>query len=1106
MQKKLANILFSTRLTGTLFIVYAVAMIIGTFLDSGQETSPTPFTRHYIYNAWWFETIMVLFVINFIGNIFRYRLLKKEKWATLTLHLAFIFIFIGAGITRYIGFEGWMPIREGATENTYLTRDIYLTAFIDGSLVVDGQQQRRVVQERVDFSERLDNDLELNSEYNGTPVTIEVKQFVKDAELDIIPDDIGESYLKLVEAGDEGSHSHYIKDGDDELIHNVVFTLNNPKSGAINITTTDDNIFIESPFEGDYLTMATKATGKLAKDSIQPLALRSRYQIGNMAIVFPKPVVQGTFGVVKKSQLLRSREDGVVVDVTANGETKTVNLLGGQYVNGRFEQVKVGGLDVAVKYGSIVKELPFSIKLNDFSAERYPGTEDNFSAFSSDVTVIKPNQEPFDYSIFMNHVLDEEGYRFFQSSFFPDEKGTKLSVNHDQWGTWVTYFGYMLLYFGLMSILFSKGTRFADLRRVLKKIKDKKAKLLTVLLLCFGMFGFSQEHSEGDGHDHSAPTQQEHFEGDGHDHSDNADIKTEKPSKAKIDSVIRANIIPKAHSDQFGELVIQDYSGRMMPMNTYASEVLRKLSKRDHYEEFDANQVLLSMQESPLFWYNVPIIYLAKRKGDSIRNIIGVSKDQKYVAITDFLTEDGRNKLGPYLEEAYTTDTPNGFQKEFKEAYDRMSLLFNTLDGRSIKIFPIPDDEGNMWISPVEYKEDYREQIKDTLYGKFIENSFGFYLGELYKAKQSGDYKLANRLLAGFKSSQAEVGSEVMISDDKIKAEILYNKYDIFKKLFSWYMYAGALLFVVLIVQIFSSKSKIVDISVKVLGGVIIGLFLLHTAGLVIRWYISGHAPWSDAYESMIYVAWATMLFGLLLSKESSSSSGTTSIFYNLLGGKNKSYLTIAAGAFVTAMILMVAHWNWMDPTIANLSPVLDSYWLMIHVAVIVASYGPFTLGMILGFTVLLLMIFTTEKNKEKMLLNIRELTVINEMALTVGLVMLAIGNFLGGMWANESWGRYWGWDPKETWALISIMLYAFVIHMRLIPGLRGRYGFNLASIIAFASILFTYFGVNFYLSGLHSYQSGQQILSYQYIAIAIGFVAIIGVLAYRKYAKYYKK
>ncbi|MGB3607748.1 cytochrome c biogenesis protein CcsA, partial [Psychroserpens sp.] len=664
-----------------------------------------------------------------------------------------------------------------------------------------------------------------------------------------------------------------------------------------------------------------------------------------------------------------------------------------------------------------------------------------------------------------------------------------------------TYFGYILLYFAMMAILFAKGTRFADLKRSLEKVKSKKAKILSVLMLCFGLIGFSQEHAEHDGHDHgqeshvhaeddshnhgaTAPAQ-EHFDGDGHDHKP-AEVAFTRPTKKQIDSVIKANIIPKSHADKFGELVIQDYSGRMMPVNTFASEILRKLSKRDHYEEFDANQVLLSMQESPLFWYNVPIIYLEKRKGDSIRHIIGVDESEKYFSITDFLTDDGRNKLGPYLKDAYAAKVPNGYQMQLKGVYDRMSLLFGTLDGRSMKIFPVPDDEVNTWISPVEYREDYKTKIKDTLYGKFIQNSFGYYLSELSKARQDGDYTTADRLLKGFKKNQKQQGSEVVLSDEKIKAEILYNKYDIFKTLYSYYLLIGLVLFILLIVQIFRAKSKLLNVIIKLLAGSIFLLFVLHTGGLILRWFVSGHAPWSNGYESMIYIAWATMFFGLAFGR--------------------KSMLTLAATSFVTAMLLFVAHMNWADPAIGNLQPVLDSYWLMIHVAVIVAAYGPLALGMILGFTVLLLMIFTTKSNKTKMDLNIKELTLINEMALTVGLVMFTIGNFLGGMWANESWGRYWGWDPKETWALISIMIYAFVLHMRLIPGLRGRFGFNLASVIAFSSMCFTYFGVNFYLAGLHSYQAGQQILSYKYIAITIAVLSIIASLAYRKYAKYYRK
>ena len=205
-------------------------------------------------------------------------------------------------------------------------------------------------------------------------------------------------------------------------------------------------------------------------------------------------------------------------------------------------------------------------------------------------------------------------------------------------------------------------------------------------------------------------------------------------------------------------------------------------------------------------------------------------------------------------------------------------------------------------------------------------------------------------------------------------------------------------------------------------------------------------------------------------------------------------------------MLLWIAHQSWVDPAIANLQPVLDSYWLMIHVAVIVGSYGPLTVGMILGVVSLLLMILTTEGNKKRMDLNIKELTIINELAMTTGLVMLTIGNFLGGQWANESWGRYWGWDPKETWALISIMVYAFVIHMRLVPGLRGRWAFNFASILAFSSIMMTYFGVNFYLVGLHSYASGDQVITPNFIWYTVLGVFILGGISFWRYRVNYGK
>jgi cytochrome c-type biogenesis protein CcsB len=397
-----------------------------------------------------------------------------------------------------------------------------------------------------------------------------------------------------------------------------------------------------------------------------------------------------------------------------------------------------------------------------------------------------------------------------------------------------------------------------------------------------------------------------------------------------------------------------------------------------------------------------------------------------------------------------------------------------------LKIFPIPNDPNSKWISYLELNESGMKGM-DATYTKSI---LPLYFGTLSNAATTNDYKSANELLASLNGFQKKFGSTVMPSEDKIDLEIVYNKYDVFKNLPYWYLTAACLMLLLCIVDIYKSR-KTVRVSINVIHVAIGLLFVLHTLGLIARWFISGHAPWSNAYESIIYVAWATMFFGLAFDR--------------------KSKLTVASSAFVTAMILMAAYMNWIDPEIANLQPVLNSYWLMIHVAVIVASYGPFALGMILGLVSLVLILFTNEKNKAKMDLNIQEITYINEMALTIGLIMLTIGNFLGGQWANESWGRYWGWDPKETWALISIMVYAFVIHARFVPALRGKWIFNLMSMFAFVSILFTYYGVNFHLVGLHSYASGEA-KSLSWIWQSLGAISILGAISYPKYRKYYKK
>lgn len=1052
MQNKIASLLFSTRLMAVLFIVFAAALGIGTFIENEYTTATA---RKLIYNTWWFETIMVFFVINFIGNIKRYRLHKREKWSSLLLHISFIFILVGAFVTRYISYEGLMPIREGEVANTFLSEKTYLTIFLDGE--IDGEPRRREIQEEVLLAPGTDNHVVINTDFKGQPVKVEVMNYIHGAEEGLVEMEDGENYIKIVEAGGGDRHDHFIKEGEIVNIHNVLFTFNKPTDGAINLIWEDGKYMISSPFEGSYMRMADRMEGQVVQDSVQPLMLRSLYNMGGMQFVLPDPVMKGRYDIISTEVKAKGQPDAVKLKVTTNGVSDEVNLMGASGMVNDPKLIKLGGLEIYLNYGSKEFGLPFAIKLKDFIAEKYPGTEDanppRYAAFKSKVDVID-GEEIYPYEIYMNHVLDHGGYRFFQASFMPDEKGTVLSVSHDWWGTWITYVGYTLLYIGLILILFDRGSRFGDLKKMLKKVKAKKEKLLTAALLLFVSFGsFAQTPEAHEGH---------------------------IAAQATIDSILDATIVTEKHAADFGRLVIQDEGGRMKPANTYGSELLRKLSTKDNFRDYSSDQVMVSIVQNPALWYNVPIISI-KRGNDSINRILKISEDRRQLALTDFFDDMGNYVLAPYLEEAYAAAVPNQFQKDFKDFDGKVNLLYQSLQGKLLRIFPIPGHPNNKWVSHPEAAEAGFEGM-DSLYTQQI---MPLYVNALQEATTTGNYKDADVYLKSMKDFQKRFGAEVMPSEEKLNAEILYNKYDVFRNLYKLYMLVGILMLLFVILRILNNN-RFYNYSIKFFKVLIVILFLVHLAGLIGRWYISGHAPWSDAYESMIYVGFATMLFGLIFGR--------------------KSDLTLASTAFVTAMILWVAHLNWMDPAIANLQPVLDSYWLMIHVSIIVGSYGPFTLGMILGIVSLFLMIMTNEKNKKKMDLNIKEITIITEMALTVGLVMLTIGNFLGGQWANESWGRYWGWDPKETWALVSIIIYAFVIHMRLVPGLRSRWIFNFMSVLAYASIMMTYFGVNFYLSGLHSYASGDKVITPTFVYYSLAFVLILGAVSYWRHNKYFPK
>ncbi|MGC4039225.1 MAG: cytochrome c biogenesis protein CcsA [Flavobacterium sp.] len=1066
MEKKIYSFLFSTRLMAVLFFVFAFAMGVGTFVESAYNTDTA---RIWVYNSWWFEAIMAFFMINFFGNIKRYQLYKKEKWATLLLHLAFIFIIAGAFITRYISYEGMMRIREGETSSQFLSEKNYLTVYIDG--MYQSRMQRLTVEKPLLLSPVANNHFSIDKKFDTTPFEIEYKDFILDAKETIKADPNGEVYLKLVESGGGERHEHMLKEGEIQDIHNVLFAVNKPTKGAINIDTKTNTII--SPFDGQFMRMADKMEGTVKKDIVQPLMYRSLYNVGGAQFVIPDQPKKGV-KTFKASGDMKSKkgDDALTVIVKSGGKEKEITLVGSRGKQGEPKAFKLGNLDFTLSYGSKVYEVPFKLKLNDFIANKYPGTEKSYSSYESKVTLIDGNQRRNE-RIYMNHILDYKGYRFFQASFDPDEKGTVLSVNHDFWGTTITYIGYFLLFFCLMAILFVKGSRFTDLKRKLENVKKKKAKLMAVIILLASFSGWAQDHG----------------------HNANA-----LPTQKQIDSILNKFKVSEKHAAQFGRLVIQDEGGRMKPLNTFSSELLRKVYHKDTYNGMNSDQVFISMNQFPTVWFETPLIYI-KSGNDSIRKILGIPKDAKYATFRSCFDERGNYKLSPYLDDAYKTANPNNFEKDFVETDKKVILLNSALSGKMMRIFPIPKDANNKWLSFLEINHTTGTAL-DT-----IRLALPAYLNEVMKASQSNDYTMANTYLVGLENYQKKYGAAVRPSDKKIDYEILYNKYDVLQKLPYWYLTASGLMFLFIIVGIFKER-KWVNILISIIHISIGLLFMLHTAALIFRWYISGHAPWSNAYEAIVYVGWSTMFFGLAFAWTKRKFMFSTAFLFDTLLGlffKSSSKLTVAACAFVASMILTAAYANWIDPEIANLQPVLNSYWLMIHVAVIVASYGPFALGAILGFIALLLMLLTNEKNKEKMDLNIKELTIINEMALTVGLIMLTIGNFLGGQWANESWGRYWGWDPKETWALISIMVYAFVIHARFVPAMRNKWLFNLMSMYAFMSILFTYYGVNFHLVGLHSYASGEA-KSLDWILYSLITISLIGGITYIGYHKHYRK
>lgn len=529
--------------------------------------------------------------------------------------------------------------------------------------------------------------------------------------------------------------------------------------------------------------------------------------------------------------------------------------------------------------------------------------------------------------------------------------------------------------------------------------------------------------------------------------------------KLTLAELVERQLIAEDHTALFSQLQVQDFQGRIKPIHTLSLDLLRKIHGKDYFQyttetgqqkKLNATQVFLGMQFKPDSWQLLPFIKVEKNTRDTIASYLNIKG--KYAKPASFFDFQGRYVLKQIVADAYAKEEGkrNTLDKNIIKLDERLNITWAIFNGQFLKIFPNLKNADNKWFAPKE--TDTFEKENQFIYDKIIPT----YFEALNKGIAENNWKKANEILEVIQTFQTDNGSkEVLIHPKKIQLEISYNNQHIFFKSIMLYTLVGLLLLIFGFFEVFFQK-KWITTTANILLSVTVLVFLYHAYGIGLRWYISGHAPWSNGYEATVFIACVTVLAGII---------------YGV-----KSKLPAAAASLIAVCLLGIAHGSLMNPEITNLVPVLKSYWLLIHVAIITGSYGFLTLGSILALLVISCMIFISEKNKKQVKKVVAQLTTINEKTSTIGLYMLTIGTFLGGVWANESWGRYWGWDPKETWALISIVIYAFVLHVRIIFKKNAFVIYNIASLFALSSLIMTFFGVNYYLSGLHSYAKGDPV------------------------------
>ncbi len=1020
--KKILRQILSTKAAAIYILLFATAIGIATFIENDFGSSAV---RKIIFKSHWFELLLVLFALTLLRNISTSRIIQQKKWASLILHLAIITILIGAGITRYFSFDGTLHIREGNTTNVCLSSENYL------HFKVVTNEQNWEFDERVLFASIGNNHFDQSYTVGSNLIRIKLKEFIPNPIQTFVPSASGKPTLKIV----FGSTEYFVKEGQSLRIHGLVFNFaENLIPGAFNIIKKADSLCFLSENVYTQKSMDTQKTDTLIpSQNPYPLLLRAQYADSENSFMVADYFSGGQLSVVSGDRKIES--ESIVelrCELTINGKLSEQSVYGQSGLQGIPITVEENHLKLSVSYGAKPVILPFKITLKDFSIDRYPSTN-SASFFASEVQVIdERSNATMNFKIFMNNFLQYDRYRFLQSTFDMDEKGTYFIVTHDYWGTWVSYIGYGLLTLSFVLTFLNRKSRFNQLSRKILLMRASRS-FYILLLLALSIV---------------SPAQPE--------------IKPKDPP------------LSIEHAKLFSYLVMQDVNGRMKPMHTLDREILRKISGKESYDDLNADQVVLGIYSSNQAWDTIPLIKL----GSHTRLLLNT--ELKRASFKDFFNSDGSYKIKQEVNAAYHTKPMDRgtLEIELLRVDERVNLLASILNGTAISTFPLNDDTMNVWTGAPE--RDYR--VKELSYSNQMAGSFSvMYQSALHQAAFCKDYTLPDRLISDLKDFQRQKSAAILPTAPKIEVEIIFNNLRIFGRLASWYLYIGLLLLLILFLTIVDHTLRFTISYNLLLTGVIFG-FLFHSAGLILRWYISGNAPWTNGYESLIYIAWATTLAGLLFARNSIGGMGATMV--------------------LTAIILWIAKLSYLDPEIIPLIPALNSKWLIIHVSIIAGSYGFLLLGAILGFINLLLMLLLKEYNKKRIMAIITELSYLSERALMGGIALLSIGTYLGGVWANESWGRYWGWDAKESWALITILVYAFILQLHLIPKLSGLFSYNVAALFGLSSVIMTYCGVNYYLSGLHSFAAGDPMPVPAWVYIILAGLIMTSIGAYQRKKK----